>query len=51
VNAVRGVSLEVEQGDFICVVGPSGCGKSTILNMVAASCRRPRARSWSAAAP
>jgi NitT/TauT family transport system ATP-binding protein len=35
VNAVRGVSLEVEQGDFICVVGPSGCGKSTILNMVA----------------
>jgi NitT/TauT family transport system ATP-binding protein len=35
VNAVRDVSLEVEEGDFVCLLGPSGCGKSTILNMVA----------------
>lgn len=35
VVAVRDVSLEVEEGDFVAVVGPSGCGKSTILNMIA----------------
>lgn len=35
VEAVSDVSLDVDEGDFICVVGPSGCGKSTILNMIA----------------
>jgi NitT/TauT family transport system ATP-binding protein len=35
VEAVSDVTLDVEEGDFICVVGPSGCGKSTILNMIA----------------
>lgn len=29
------ISLEVEEGEFICIVGPSGCGKSTLLNLVA----------------
>lgn len=29
------ISLEVEKGEFICIVGPSGCGKSTLLNLVA----------------
>ncbi len=33
--AVTGVDMEVETGEFICVVGPSGCGKSTIMNLVA----------------
>ncbi len=28
------VNLQVEQGEFICVIGHSGCGKSTLLNMV-----------------
>ncbi|TVQ59635.1 MAG: ATP-binding cassette domain-containing protein [Spirulina sp. DLM2.Bin59] len=28
------VSLEVKEGEFICVIGHSGCGKSTLLNMV-----------------
>ncbi|MCW5604885.1 MAG: ATP-binding cassette domain-containing protein, partial [Burkholderiales bacterium] len=35
VTAVRDVSLNVEQGEFVCIVGPSGCGKTTILNMIA----------------
>jgi len=35
VAAVRDVSLQVAEGDFVAVVGPSGCGKSTILNMIA----------------
>ncbi len=35
VAALDGVNLNVEEGDFICIVGPSGCGKSTFLNIVA----------------
>jgi sn-glycerol 3-phosphate transport system ATP-binding protein len=35
VEAVRGVSLEVEDGSFCVLVGPSGCGKSTLLRMIA----------------
>jgi len=34
VPAVRGVSFEIEKGDFISIAGPSGSGKSTILNMI-----------------
>ncbi len=35
VEAVRGVSLDVDDGSFCVLVGPSGCGKSTLLRMVA----------------
>ncbi|MFN6357189.1 MAG: ATP-binding cassette domain-containing protein, partial [Cyanobacteriota bacterium] len=28
------INLDVQQGEFICVIGHSGCGKSTLLNMV-----------------
>jgi len=34
VTAVKGVSFEIEKGDFISVAGPSGSGKTTILNMI-----------------
>ena len=35
VLAIDGVSLDVNEGDFVCIVGPSGCGKSTFLNIIA----------------
>ena len=31
---LEGINLEVQTGEFICVIGHSGCGKSTLLNMV-----------------
>jgi len=34
-EAVRGVDLDVSDGELIVIVGPSGCGKSTLLRMVA----------------
>jgi putative ABC transport system ATP-binding protein len=34
VHAVKGVSFEIEKGDFISLAGPSGSGKTTILNMI-----------------
>lgn len=35
VAAVKDFSLEVEDGEFVCIVGPSGCGKSTFLRILA----------------
>jgi NitT/TauT family transport system ATP-binding protein len=33
--ALDRVSLDVQEGEFLCLVGPSGCGKSTLLNLIA----------------
>src|SRR5438128_12370877 len=35
VDALGPLSMDVAQGEFVCVVGPSGCGKSTLLRIVA----------------
>ncbi len=35
VEAVKGVSIDIADGEFIVLVGPSGCGKSTLLRMIA----------------
>ncbi|KQV19057.1 ATP-binding protein [Rhizobium sp. Root1203] len=34
-TALKGLSLDIEDGEFITVVGPSGCGKSTAMNIAA----------------
>jgi putative ABC transport system ATP-binding protein len=36
VHALRGVSLEIDKGDYLAIVGPSGCGTSSLLNLLGA---------------
>ncbi|HJS38034.1 MAG TPA: sn-glycerol-3-phosphate import ATP-binding protein UgpC [Burkholderiales bacterium] len=35
VKVIQGISMDVQDGEFVVMVGPSGCGKSTLLRMVA----------------
>lgn len=34
-RAVESTTLNIEAGEFVCILGPSGCGKSTLLNVIA----------------
>jgi NitT/TauT family transport system ATP-binding protein len=44
VVAIGQMDLEVEAGEFVCVLGPSGCGKSTLLSIVAGLLRPTRGK-------
>ena len=46
VEAVRGLSFEVEPGDFVAMAGPSGSGKTTVLNLLGGLTRPTRGQIW-----
>lgn len=42
IHVLQDVSMNVQQGEFVCIVGPSGCGKSTLLNIICGFLRATR---------
>jgi putative ABC transport system ATP-binding protein len=46
VEAVRGVTLRIDPGEFVVLAGPSGSGKTTLLNVIGGLTRPTRGRIW-----
>ena len=46
VEAVRGITMSIDSGDFVVVAGPSGCGKTTLLNLFGGLTRPSRGKVW-----
>ena len=48
-EAIRGIDLKIEDGEFVFLVGPSGSGKSTIINLLTAELTPTSGTPWPAA--
>jgi NitT/TauT family transport system ATP-binding protein len=46
VTAVGGIDLDIQPGEFLCILGPSGCGKSSLLNILAGFETATAGRAW-----
>ena len=51
VHALEDVSLDVAEGEFVCLVGPSGCGKTTLLDIIAGLTKPDAGRCLPTASP
>ena len=51
IQALKDISLEIEEGQIITVLGPSGCGKTTLLNIIAGFWLRLKGKSFSTIRP
>ncbi len=45
-TAIENINLDIQAGEFLCIVGPSGCGKSTLLHMIAGLMRPTEGEVW-----